>query len=95
MINIWGFFKLSTKLVPIKPQKNTSETLPIKIAIINFLNCISDKEDAILIKNAGVKGIAISKTKKDKLILSIFCILRKFDIEKKQRNNLDKLKYMI
>ena len=42
---ILGFFKLSTKLVPIKPQKNTINIFPIIIAKINFLNFILDHED--------------------------------------------------
>jgi len=72
---IFGFFKLSSKLVPINPQKAIKDILPINVATKNFLKLILDKPAAIFIKNAGVNGIAIIRARCCNLLVSIFDII--------------------
>lgn len=61
-IKIMGFFRLSNRLVPIYPQKYTSDILPKRMPVKNFLKLMLLSPAAMFTKNAGVNGTAVNTT---------------------------------
>lgn len=70
-----GFWTLSTKLVPINPQKQTKNILPINNEYKYFFMSVFIKPAAMFTAKAGVKGMASTTAICVKFILDNFFII--------------------